>query len=1752
MKTIIVFTLCLASFVCVAQDSGQNPNTAIAQLETNMLPARGKQSTILNIQKFGRYAVLVESDQGTALQCIDRMAGPGDIAGRTGEQDGRLDLFLDRGDYKIITHAHENGNGDSTLSVHNFTELHAENIPQLVKLKTIALSLEDFQQRSFWLNIETPQTVAIEAAGRSLADLRLWKDGSWLIDIAPVAKPIDPHPDKPLQAMQINTKLQPGLYLLTAYGGPARAWTEQSDEHPLYIRYGIPRLPEAGQRRYTVSPFGSDRYIVPGNSNYFYLSVPEATSIAITADTYREDNAFSTLGRTARITKKNIPPVAELEMTTQRSDRLVTVTAMAGQSYILQHFEKRWRYSINDTGRYWLSSIHSGSAEDSVDATSILTRRPWYETEQFMDARVITLSRKQRYQRRFNLLDTLTLYLEVPERGKYIIKGQGEGVRAKYRVEPFLTSRPRDYEPPPFEDSGYKWDLDAGYYILTVRPELKGIITLTAEKEGYLRLRDNSAASVSGATRYGVVDIQRNYYYTLYLNRQPGVKAGVVLRRVPVDLSAALPVMQRGNEIVTIPVKIPEAGSVRAFTIDGKALPLSLIGGRENTAWKDRLDLARGDYTLSVRNPGSDTINYSLEFAATRLSKTASLPPLPPELSESLPNFPELTELKSEYFDLDRDQPTTLAVTVDQSALYRLETGGLLETQGTLRTRTNPLLVRQQTNGVGRNFLIQQYLREGDYQLTVQPRHQSRGHIGVNLNRTTIEDGGRLSTDVAARATLKAGKGLLYQFNIARKGKYRVRAIGAGRTYVMRLEDADGWPIEPPNIPADISREFDAGNYRMIIRPEAVDARVVTTLQGLAEPVRFQGHGPHAIALGHDVEHEWREPQAGQPRSPDIWTFRLPAAAEVNITLTDNMRGELFLHDNPNHTALATVTPAKSWQGKLEAGKYQLEVKNLRGNNLVNYQLKVTSKQLLIGHQRNVVLPASIPISVGRDNLIELWSYGQVDVRARLYDHNGNLVARGDDRSNDWNFLIAQKLAMGDYRLEVEPVGGNSQSTKSNTVLVSMRSPKVRYGNTQSLPFNTTITDTDAHVYPLQLSGKASLVVVQAQCDDAVGVSVEVTKPGALLPNKWKELASHRSKNARLLIPIDRTDTQSYRLRVWSLDRRGAPIAVLAQTVELSTFDELALSKSGISLRPVAGPGNSKSSLAVAAIKPTHPGVFRTLESEKVLWSSQPNQPLSGTYNGLMTATGRTLWIARPITKDSKVAKLMVKRLVLNDLDGDKKTGGTVQLQVPPWQTSRLDIKGMAQPLLVIAESRTGQAGVLLANRNNAKPELQDLQRFSVAKQSAVSVLLRPHDPIAKIWNAGAQSDALEVSVKPITFALDQAKTISAGEYQQALASSTAVPLTLPPGLKRFSLVLPAETAAVLMQEDTVVSTHWSGKTPLNEVTFSWADKILVFNAGGITQHFALSIESISQMNSTGPEITAGTLFKQPMHNTGQLRIPVTAQSDNAMLRIRGTAQGTLIQSNGQVSRGTDLPIQTSGELILEHQPGVVYAWLDSRSRKLSKNPVPLLDVTSPQTIPLQGASSAFQVDTKQGMQLQLRSETPLISRVVYADGSERVEAHPHGLNYAVYLPAGPSRIELESLGSSAMNGHAMVSTLPIVPIKEGYGPESILSGGETRMYGFEVKQQGPLGLGVQASADVVSGILMDSTANIISRGVVHMPELPPGHYVFAVTVPADSRPVRIRPALVGLERPPSGPPKDVIQHYLQQAGRKLAPQFAQ
>ena len=114
---------------------------------------------------------------------------------------------------------------------------------------------------------------------------------------------------------------------------------------------------------------------------------------------------------------------------------------------------------------------------------------------------------------------------------------------------------------------------------------------------------------------------------------------------------------------------------------------------------------------------------------------TTPLPELPAATLAALPEFPRLVATSSQALDLAAGEARTFVVEADDPALYRIESTGLLATGGALRTRTRGNLLTQAENGIGRNFSLAAYLREGDYQLTVRPRGVRR--FGPPISRAS-------------------------------------------------------------------------------------------------------------------------------------------------------------------------------------------------------------------------------------------------------------------------------------------------------------------------------------------------------------------------------------------------------------------------------------------------------------------------------------------------------------------------------------------------------------------------------------------------------------------------------------------------------------------------------------------------------------------------------------------------------------------------------------------------------------------------------------------------------------------------------------------------------------------------------------------------------------------------------------------------------------------------------------------------------
>ena len=248
---------------------------------------------------------------------------------------------------------------------------------------------------------------------------------------------------------------------------------------------------------------------------------------------------------------------------------------------------------------YWVGTVHAGAAVDSIDATGILVRSrragetgPW---EPFAE-QTIPLDLATGWARRANLLDTATLFVHVRQTGSYEIAI--DDIRAEVLVEPFLLWRPAGYSAPPWQASPSRWDLEAGYYVVSLRPIQKGIARIVMRPSGLVDRaldmvglgREQPLLSPRPSVRFPQLSLDSDRHYELYLNRQPEVHAGAVVRSLPLDLLDPLPIAQSPGDSVSVPFATKEQGTLRAEAEDGQLLELSVDGG----SWDKQPSVAPG------------------------------------------------------------------------------------------------------------------------------------------------------------------------------------------------------------------------------------------------------------------------------------------------------------------------------------------------------------------------------------------------------------------------------------------------------------------------------------------------------------------------------------------------------------------------------------------------------------------------------------------------------------------------------------------------------------------------------------------------------------------------------------------------------------------------------------------------------------------------------------------------------------------------------------------------------------------------------------------------------------------------------------------------------------------------------------------------------------------------------------------------------------------------------------------------------
>ncbi|HEY8874321.1 MAG TPA: hypothetical protein VIM52_14910 [Stellaceae bacterium] len=833
--------LCAAVPALAQTTAADAPPAAEAALDQDRLPTAGEHATLLRVTRAGRFAIKAESPTGTALQLVDMLTGPSELAGEAGTGDGRIDQLLDAGTYKLRLFGAPGAQGETHLSVVPFRDRGPPAAAPPAPAEEVTADLGDLQQRSFRMIVGAPGRVRIEAAGRSLRDLRLWRDGTDLAPIEAAAGTIEPTRGHPLTDLLLDGTVEPGSYLITAYGGPALAWADGGTAQPLYLRIGSAPALADGWVRDHIGPFGSQIYEVGSHETSFRLDLADAAPVRLSV---RDDSRL--LGQAA-IAKNSREPNATVGVTAAETGRRqVQVTGSQGQEFALRGFRLTGSRSLASPGAWWLAAETVGTGGDELPATALLLRHDPAQGTVAVAGSAPRVGRGQAWRWRFNLRGSSSLLLEVTEGGPIAVRAEG------LTVEPAIDTlggerfaRRGDGAAPS------EWDLAAGWYVLRLKPVdgASGPLDLTIGPPGLFPDRPSAPQPPSPVIAFGQQTVLPGQRLSLVSGDGPGVAVGLAARELPVDLEAApLTVTVAAQEAVELPVRLPATGRLVATVIGEGAAAVELrapheTAGKEvGTAWVAAADRPR-TVILAWHPP--------IAAANAPVPALASSPAAPLEAG------------RPRFFDLAEDQRRSFAFAVGEGGLYRVETLGRLKTEGWVGTPFIAEIDHQAANGRGQNMLLQSYLSAGRYRVTVAAK-ESFGRAGIVANPAPLLDRATLVPGGSVRAALPAGSGAAFPIEITEAGNYHLDLLGLGREFTARLEDAEGWPIVPAGDLSSIDRTLSPGRYRVLVLPIAVDARVIDRLARKEPEAVLQGHGPHPLLFDAEQHFQWREPRHGR------------------------------------------------------------------------------------------------------------------------------------------------------------------------------------------------------------------------------------------------------------------------------------------------------------------------------------------------------------------------------------------------------------------------------------------------------------------------------------------------------------------------------------------------------------------------------------------------------------------------------------------------------------------------------------------------------------------------------------------------------------------------------------------------------------------------------------------------------------------------------------------------------------------------
>ncbi|MFT3841664.1 MAG: hypothetical protein QM723_32040 [Myxococcaceae bacterium] len=1719
--------------------------------------------------------IAAKSGAGTACTVVDKVRGPFESSGTAGRTNCELDLLLDIGSYKLRLSSPHRGKGNVAITAKAFTELNPKPV-RLEKTRRVEQVLHSGEQASFWLSLSKREVPFLHLVGKNAGQVQLWRNGEWLEPIELRHTTFSAGLNRSVHEWTLDQMVEPGEYLITAYGTKGLSGTSGEASDALTVEYGFEPMPPERVASFTLPSTGTLSWLAPKGAGSFLLTLDEAPSATVQlsagelfSPSYLEWKPSApnetppperglTVNASARLEPKKLVPQAAVTVG-QNEPHVVNIKGPPGARGLLEwapsgsaarpsgyygYSQRSFDFQVWGGGDY-LIGLDDLPADTDAAPLGCTLRQDTLKGRVPIGHDVPMIADGQMLDRQFNYDGSNGIvWFEVKKSDRYRISTSGE---RKSRCELWrmddkgALQRLGESPKPDAKVCNVAQPLTAGVYQVSLYDGLPGIEHLTIRE-------DTQRPLTPIATHAGCLIQAKGIEagkYVLEVNRGGDVTArGLVVEPLPLPLDQPVHlVMDPGRTL-----KLPVSGSGVARSAANKAF------GCNGANVAGQCPVSGTELTLA---------NGSAEVIAVTLFR-----PAPPRASAPLRAFdakaaplPKATLDSPVYFDFATNESHSLVFEVSEAGLYNVTTQGLLTTECRLRTPVVPALARDSGSGRGRNCLVSGYLRPGRYMLTAATTGASRGRGALVMTRRNPHEFASVAQDGEAFFRVDAGDLVQQKLVIRTGGQYTLSTTGQGVSLQCRLDDSDGWPLVTVPTSCSQTRDFAAGTYLWTQLPLTVESMRHTALPKVREAVVLKGNKPHPVDF-----HTWYTAQLGT-HGKDEFTFSLAGELTLDVVLTNGMQGRIYLLEADKPPKPVEVIPAQQvaqqpenegveGEGSSEGESYQPPPEEGSSEGMEGGEGSEGSegddspppprKQVQLLQARAAPAEAQgVRITLPRGNykLVAEHSRGDIGVEYQLHLSSEVMLP---PMSRDLPVPVAINVKMpkdGVLRLKTEGEAdvrcrvfegerlvfeGADNGADWNCAVAEpltagdyrliIESETQRAGNTRlslaTAPVEEGGLAKDGAGFKLAQAVE-TISLPAAEKDAVEEISFRSKTPISCALEDGAGQVVHRKARVTDCSMLVRPGTEKFKVRVWTTDG-------VAQVSE------------SFRVKPVANaPKGSVSGTNAALVSMPHPGRYTT--SPQVFC-------IAGNQHGVLRNCGPEASVdGGPqvfAVFGVKDQPLPLEEVVLATAAAEKIS---LTLSRQNWLSSLSATKRSV--FLVSAEVQHGERVAPACVFTAGVRESKERSCFAVsnAGTSAIVGAWAPVSPDAPL--------RATLTRRAITLP-SSAPALAPGRSRLKLSPEGSM-FSLPSSQRaRLELTLPGDAWAVLLDDGGTALDFCAPVGPSQVLSRC----VLTGKAGKL-----LVASSDSQLDVTTvlldvPEksVAFNALYEDDPVAPGYVKLRAAASDSDRVALVEGDAKCTFVFTDGTRVSGckASVPKNVGVEVQLEHSAGPLRAMISAPGRdrwarlNIELPPVPGAGLAAANAVPLTGSRIDRTLVLQKDSVVRVTSDSGVCG-LFKGNDLLAVDGLGTGCELVRLVSAGTYRVLVRPFAGQTVPGALRWTAEPVVTLGDGVGPEDWVAPAEVRVYRFSTGSKGWVGLGVQTGSEALDCSIYDDGHRLLGDGCQQYMQLDKGNYLLTVRMPpkTGAQPLRFKPVLLGLAGATTGVPDEYLKELFRRIG---------